>query len=114
MSIGETHRNLDDFVKAAAVECGKPGAALMVPWRIETNQDHFHNGLEQCGCAFSPGGKTDDDERPEFNAKGMSGASSGHAIVIGSDILFDHALGEPGDPTLGVITTKRPVISPES
>jgi hypothetical protein len=63
MSIGETHRNLDDFVKAAAVECGKPGAAMMVPWRIEANQDHLHEGLEQCGCAFSPD-EPEDDGRP--------------------------------------------------
>jgi len=60
MSIVETHRNLDDVVRAAALECGKPEAAMMVRWRVEANQDHLHKGLEQCGCAFSPGEPEDD------------------------------------------------------
>jgi hypothetical protein len=63
MSTGETHRNLDDLVSAAVAECGKLGTAIIVPWQIEAREDRLHNGLEQCGCAFSPG-EPEDDGRP--------------------------------------------------
>jgi hypothetical protein len=58
MSTVETHRNLGDIVRAAALEGAKPGVPVIVPWRMEANQDHPHKGLEDCGCAFYP----DDDE----------------------------------------------------
>ena len=59
MLIGENHRNLDNLVSAAEAEYGKPGAAIIIPWRMAANRDHLRNGLEQCGCAFSPGDPED-------------------------------------------------------
>jgi hypothetical protein len=60
MSTRETHRNLGDiFRAAAALESDKPGVPVIMPWRMNTNQEHLHNGLDDCGCAFCP----DDDGR---------------------------------------------------
>ncbi len=59
MSTGETNRNLGDIVRAAMLEGAKPGVTVIMPWRMNANQDHPHKGLEQCGCAFCP----DDDGR---------------------------------------------------
>jgi hypothetical protein len=58
MSTGETHRNLGDILSAAALEGANYGVPVIIPWRMEANQDHPHKGLEQCGCAFCP----DDDQ----------------------------------------------------
>ncbi len=58
MSTGETYQNLGDIVRAAALEGAKPGITMIMPWRMEANQDHADIGLEQCGCAFCP----DDDQ----------------------------------------------------
>ena len=58
MSTGETHRNLGDIFKAAALEGGKPGLPAITPWRMEANQDPLHMGLADCGCGFCP-----DDDR---------------------------------------------------
>jgi hypothetical protein len=60
MPIAETHRNLDDLVSAVALECGKLGGAMMVPWRVEPSQDYLQKSLEQCGCAISPDEPEDD------------------------------------------------------
>jgi hypothetical protein len=54
----ETNYSLGDIFRGAALECAKPGVLLIVPWRMEANQDHPHKGHEQCGCAFCP----DDDQ----------------------------------------------------
>ena len=58
MSTGETHQNLGDIFQAAAFEGAKPGVTMIVPWRMDANQDHPRNSLDQCGCAFCP-----DDEQ---------------------------------------------------
>ena len=59
MSTGETHRKLDETVRAAAPECAKPGVTFILPWRMDANQDHLnYKGLEECGCGFCP----DDDQ----------------------------------------------------
>ena len=58
MSTGETHRNLGDIVGAAALEGTKPGVPVIMPWRMEANQDHPHKSLDICGCGFCP----DDDQ----------------------------------------------------
>jgi len=55
----QTYRNLGDIIRAAALEGAKPRVPVIIPWRMEANQDHPHKGLEQCGCAFCPG---DDQE----------------------------------------------------
>ena len=57
MSTAETHRNLDDIFRAATLEGAKPRVPVIMPWRMEANQDHLHKGLDGCGCAFCP----DDD-----------------------------------------------------
>jgi hypothetical protein len=59
MSIGETNRNLGDFARAAALEGARPGVNVIIPWRMDANQDGPHKGLDECGCAFCP----DDDGR---------------------------------------------------
>jgi hypothetical protein len=59
MSIGETHRNLADIFGATASERIKPGAILIAPWQIDTNEDNLDKGLDECGCAFCP----DDDQK---------------------------------------------------
>ena len=48
------HRNRDEVVTVAALAGSKPGAPFIAPWWFEANQDHLHEGLEQCGCAFCP------------------------------------------------------------
>jgi len=58
MSTGETSRSLGDIFRGAALECAKPGAPVIVPWRMVANQDHPHKGLADCGCGFCP----DDDQ----------------------------------------------------
>jgi hypothetical protein len=58
MSIGDTHRNLGDIVRAATLECAKPRVPFILPWRVDANQDHLHRGFEECGCGFCP----DDDQ----------------------------------------------------
>jgi hypothetical protein len=58
MSTSETHRNLGDIVRAAALEGAKPGVTAIVPWRVNANHDRPHKGLDECGCAFCP----DDDQ----------------------------------------------------
>lgn len=58
MSTADTCRNLGDVVRAAALEGAKPGAPVIMPWRMDANQDHLHKGLDECGCAFCP----DDDQ----------------------------------------------------
>jgi hypothetical protein len=55
MSTGETHRNLGDIVRAATLEGAKPGVPVIIPWRMDANQDRPHQGLDECGCAFCPG-----------------------------------------------------------
>jgi hypothetical protein len=57
MSTGETHRNIGDIVRAAALEGAKLAVPAIIPWRMDANQDRPHNGLDACGCAFCP----DDD-----------------------------------------------------
>jgi hypothetical protein len=59
MSIGETNRNLGDIVRAAALAGATPGVPVIMPWRMNANQDDTHKGLDDCGCAFCP----DDDGR---------------------------------------------------
>jgi hypothetical protein len=56
MSTGETHRNLGDIFRAATLEGAKPGVTVIMPWRMNANQD---KGFDGCGCAFCPG---DDQE----------------------------------------------------
>ena len=56
MSTGETHRNLGDIVRAAALEGAEHGVTVIIPWRMDANQDHLH--LDDCGCGFCP----DDDQ----------------------------------------------------
>jgi len=58
MSTVETNRNLGDIFRAAALEGAKPGVPVIIPWRMDANQDHSHKGLEDCGCGFCP----DDDQ----------------------------------------------------
>jgi len=58
MSARETQRNLDEIVSAAAPEGVRPGVTFILPWRVDADQDHLHNGLEECGCGFCP----DDDK----------------------------------------------------
>jgi hypothetical protein len=58
MSTGETHRNFGDIFRDAAFECAKPGAPLIVRWRMEASQERPHKGADACGCAFCP-----DDDR---------------------------------------------------
>ncbi len=60
MPTGETQENLDDIFRAAALEGAKPGVPVMIPWRMEANQDHPHKSLDVCGCGFCP----DDDQEP--------------------------------------------------
>jgi hypothetical protein len=59
----ETYGNLDEIVSAAAMSGIKPGALFIAPWRLGANQDHLHEGLEQCGCAFCPD-EPNDSGRP--------------------------------------------------
>jgi hypothetical protein len=59
MPTGETHRNLCEIVKDAALKGAKPGGTFILPWRMDSNQDHLHKGFEECGCGFCP-----DDDRP--------------------------------------------------
>jgi len=58
MSTGETNRSLGDIFRGAALERAKPGAPVIVPWRMDANQDYPYKGLEDCGCGFCP----DDDQ----------------------------------------------------
>jgi hypothetical protein len=58
MSTEETHRNRSEIVAAAALEGAKPGVPFILPWRMDANQVHLHEGLEECGCGFCP----DDDQ----------------------------------------------------
>ena len=58
MSTSETDRNLGDIFRAAAFEGAKPGTPVIIPWRMDANQDHPHRGFDGCGCAFYP----DDDQ----------------------------------------------------
>ena len=62
MSTGETHRNLGNIVRAA-LECAEPGVPVIIPWRMEANQDHPHKSLDVCGCGFCPD-EPEDDGRP--------------------------------------------------
>jgi hypothetical protein len=59
MSTTETHRSLGDIVRAATLEGAKPEVTVIMPWRMNANQDHPHKGLDDCGCGFCP----DDDGR---------------------------------------------------
>jgi len=59
MSTAETHRNLGDIFRAAALEGAKPRVPVIIPWRMEANQNHLHKGLADCGCGFCP------DDGPE-------------------------------------------------
>ena len=59
MSTAETHRNLGDIFRAAALEGSKPRVPVIIPWRMEANQDQMHKGLADCGCGYCP----DDDGR---------------------------------------------------
>jgi hypothetical protein len=59
MSIREIHRNLGENFRVAALERVKPEGMLIAPWRIDSTQDSFHKGLDECGCAFCP----DDDQK---------------------------------------------------
>jgi hypothetical protein len=59
MSTTETYRNLGDIFRAAALEGAKPGVPVIMPWRMDANQDHPHKGFDECGCGFCP----DDDGR---------------------------------------------------
>jgi hypothetical protein len=63
MAAGETHHNIGDMIRTAASEGTKAGAPMLVPWRIEANQDHLYKGLELCGCAFAPD-EPEDQMRP--------------------------------------------------
>jgi len=58
MSNEKMRSNLGEFFAAAGLEFAKPGATLIVPWRMETKQGHADIGLDQCGCGFCP----DDDQ----------------------------------------------------
>jgi hypothetical protein len=60
MPTGETQENLHDIFRAAALEGAKPGVPVMIPWRMEANQDHPHKSLDVCGCGFCP----DDGQEP--------------------------------------------------
>ena len=60
MSKGERQENLGDMVRAAALEGAKLGVPLIMPWRMEANQDDPHKGLDVCGCGVCP----DDGQEP--------------------------------------------------
>jgi hypothetical protein len=60
MSTRETHGNVSEIARAAALECAKSGVTFILPWRMDAGQDHLHKGIDQCGCAFAP---EDDQER---------------------------------------------------
>jgi hypothetical protein len=59
MSAAVTHRNLDEIIKANAVDCVERGVPFILPWRVPANKDHLDTGLDQCGCGFCP----DDEQR---------------------------------------------------
>ena len=61
MASGEMHQNIGDIMRTAS-ECAKGGEPVLIPWRIEANQDRLHQGLTLCGCAFTPD-EPDDDVR---------------------------------------------------
>ena len=63
MSTAETYRNLGDIVRAAALEGAKPSTPVIIPWRMEADQDHPHKSLDVCGCGFCPD-DPEDDGRP--------------------------------------------------
>jgi hypothetical protein len=58
MSIAQSHPNFAEVLRAAASGRVKPGAILISPWQVDSNQDSLDKGLEDCGCAFAP-----DDEQ---------------------------------------------------
>jgi hypothetical protein len=58
MSTGETRQDFSEIVTAAALDGAKPRVPFILPWRMDANQDHLHEGLEECGCGFCP-----DDEQ---------------------------------------------------
>jgi hypothetical protein len=53
MATAETHQSLDDTMRSAS-ESMKAGAPVLLPWRMEANQDYLYAGLAVCGCAFTP------------------------------------------------------------
>jgi hypothetical protein len=58
MATEATRSDIKEFFTTAAIEFAKPGAAFLVmPWRVDTNQDSL-KCLDECGCAFCP-----DDEQ---------------------------------------------------
>jgi hypothetical protein len=59
MSTGETRRDFSEIVTVAALDGAKPRASFILPWRIDANQEHLHERLEECGCGFCP----DDDQK---------------------------------------------------
>ena len=63
MATGETQQNLGDTIRTAASEYAKAGGVVFVPWRIEANQDHLHEGLALCGCGYTPD-ESKDETRP--------------------------------------------------
>jgi|HubBroStandDraft_4_1064222.scaffolds.fasta_scaffold599117_1 hypothetical protein len=54
MSTGETRRDFSEIVTVAALDGAKPRVTFILPWRMDTNQDNLHEGLEECGCGFCP------------------------------------------------------------
>jgi hypothetical protein len=59
MATEATRSDIKKFFATAAIEFTNPGAAsLVMPWRVDTNQD-LSKSLDECGCAFCP-----DDEQP--------------------------------------------------
>ncbi len=60
MSNEETSRDLSEIIGPAASDCAKPSGPVIVPWRMDANQDHALRYLEDCGCGFAP-----DDEGRE-------------------------------------------------
>ena len=65
MSTGETHRDFSEVVSAAALQGAKPGVNFTLPWRMDANQKHLHEGLEECSCGFCP----DDDQEMSLKAR---------------------------------------------
>jgi hypothetical protein len=60
MSTAETRRDRSEIVTGAALEGTRPRGIFILPWRMDANQEHLHEGFEECGCGFCP----DDDRQP--------------------------------------------------
>jgi hypothetical protein len=60
MSTANPRRDPGEIVTGAALEGAKPGVPFILPWRMDPNQEHLHEALEECGCGFCP----DDGKEP--------------------------------------------------